>query len=338
MGTYYENGNYTGYYNGYSYEPKTVKLDATPDGAILVYSGDFYLIHKPDADHFYSEDKQWIPNVKTYDAAKLWLYSETSQSDVTPPEGGDEGGNEGGNEGGSTDSLYVSKKALYDILNEGIKYNYASYERAAYEKLLDALDAGITVYKKDGVTEAELTAATNAIRTAINALKLDVKKINGTLFKYGYNNSTGTVDYTDGGFLMNDISVRQMKTAILANPDLVSQIKDVIGYDDPNMGWTGNKADEALDEAVELYAKVYTLMFTGTPVNGLPYDYNQSPVNPSAENQDLTGYVKIPLTLGTYGQRQTHTVQMTPMTGKAIRYMTVHPFRALQVQRLKKVW
>ena len=140
-----------------------------------------------------------------------------------------------------------------------------------------------------------LAAAVEAIRAAINPLKMDIKKINGTLFKYGYNNSTGTVDYTDGGFLMNDISVRQMKTAILANPDLVSQIKDIIGYYD-NV-WGGNQADIVLDEAVEIYARIYTLMFTGTPVNGLPYDYNQSPVNPSAENQDLTGYVKIPLTL-----------------------------------------
>ena len=87
------------------------------------------------------------------------------------------------------------------------------------------------------LTDAQLKAAADAIRAAINALKLDVKKINGTLFKYGYDNSTGTPRYTDGGFLMNDISVSRMKTAILANPDLVRQITDLIGYDDPNTNW-----------------------------------------------------------------------------------------------------
>lgn len=285
IGTYYEDGSYSGYYNAYSYEPKVVKVDVTADGAILIYLGDFYLTHKQDANHFYSEDKQWIPNIKTYDGAKLWLYSETSQSTETPPEGGESGGSSGG-----TGTVNPNKQALYDILHEGIRYDYSAYTRTSYEKLLDALDAGVTVYKKDNVTDAELSAATEAIRAAIDALSMDIKKINGTLFKYGYNNSTGAADYSDGGLLMNDIAVRQMKTAILADPNLVSQIKDIIGYD-TNVWGTG-QADKILDEAVETYARIYTLMFTGVPQNNI--DIANSPSNSQPLN---IAYNKIPLTL-----------------------------------------
>lgn len=280
-GEYVKIGNY---YNGLSADYSEVYINANYDGSVLISSADpanlnFYLAHQANSDHFYAEDKQWISNLNS-EYVKLWLYSPKQIID---------------GEGGGT--VNSNKKALYDIILEGVGYDYSAYVRTSYEALLNALENGLAVYKNPNATDEELTAATNAIRSAIDNLKLDIKKIDGTLFKYGYNNSTGTADYTDGGFLMNDVSVRQMKTAILANPNLVRQIKDVIGYDDPNVGWVGNRADEVLDEAAELYAKVYTLMFTGTPVNGLPYDYNQSPVNPSAENQDLTGYVKIPLTL-----------------------------------------
>ena len=309
--TYYIKNKSTGLYVNigeweivYSSTPQAITVTPRSDGSVLLSNDDFYAIHlvytegdKLGTHHYYSETpNEWFTPDKNENSI-MWLYSVTEYSyEREEDDEGDEG-DEGGNSGTTTPTVNPNKQALYNILNEGIKYNYASYERKSYEKLLDALEAGVDVYKKDGVTDAELTAATKAIRDAINALKLDVKKINGTLFKYGYNNSTGAIDYSDGGFLMNNISVKQMKTAILANPDLVSQIKDVIGYDDPDMGWAGNRADEVLDEAAELYAKVYTLMFTGTPVNGLDYDYNQSPVNPSAANQDLTGYVKIPLTL-----------------------------------------
>ncbi len=280
-GEYVKIGNY---YNGLSADYSEVYINANYDGSILISSADpanlnFYLAHQENSDHFYAEDKQWISNLNS-EYVKLWLYSPKQIID-----------------GEGSGTVNPNKKALYDIILEGVGYDYSAYVRTSYETLLDALEHGLAVYQNPNSTDADFTAATAAIRAAINALGMDVKKINGTLFKYGYNNSTGTVDYTDGGFLMNDVSVRQMKTAILADTNLVNQIKDVIGYDDPNMGWVGNKADEVLDEAAELYARVYTMMFTGKPVNGLPYDYNQSPVNPSAENQDLTGYVKIPLTL-----------------------------------------
>ena len=218
----------------------------------------------------------------------LWLYT----PEYPPIEEGGDSGNEGDNEGGnsgSTGTINSNKQALYDILHEGIGYDYSAYTRTSYETLLDALEAGVAVYKKDNATDAELSDATAAIRAAIDALSMDIKKINGTLFKYGYNNSTGTADYSDGGRLINDIAVRQMKTAILADQNLVRQIKDIIGYDiNP---WAGDQADKVLDEVAEIYARIYTLMFTGKAQNDI--DIQNSPTN----FEPISTYSKIPLTL-----------------------------------------
>ncbi len=62
---------------------------------------------------------------------------------------------------------------------------------------------------------------------------------------------------------MNDITVRTMKNAILADSNLVRQIKDIIGYDTRN--WEPGYADKALDEVAEIYAEIYSLQFTGVP-------------------------------------------------------------------------
>ncbi len=215
----------------------------------------------------------------------IWLYSAEYSTPVIPPEGG----GESGGSSGSTPTVNANKKALYDILHEGIEYDYSAYTKTTYEVLLKALESGVEVYKKDNVTDAELTAATAAIRAAIDALSMDIKKINGTLFKYGYNNSTGAVDYSDGGRLMNDIAVRQMKTAILADQNILSQIKDIIGYD--TNSWSDGQADAVLDEAVEIYARIYTLMFTGKAQNDI--DIQNSPSN----FEPITDDTKIPLTL-----------------------------------------
>ena len=191
----------------------------------------------------------------------IWLY----EPQYPESEDGDDTG-----DSGNVSNNYVERKALYDALHEGIEYDYSEYTRASYEVLLEKLEEGVAIYKKADATNDELAAATAAIKAAIQGLKLDVKKIDGTLFKYGYNNSTGTADYSSGGILMNDIAVRQMKTAIYADENILNQIKDIIGYNDPSFGWTGTKADEALEKAVELYAEIYTMQFTGVPYTGSP--------------------------------------------------------------------
>jgi hypothetical protein len=65
--------------------------------------------------------------MKTYDGAKLWLYSEISQPTVTPPEGGESGGSTPTPTPTPTVNAY--KKALYDILHEGIEYDYSAYKK-----------------------------------------------------------------------------------------------------------------------------------------------------------------------------------------------------------------
>ena len=266
----------------YSSTPESFRVVVNDNGSIRIISDSA----SPDLN-FYREWEYFEQKNVVDDNTVLWLYEPQYPS---VDEGGNEGGNTGGNTGGS--ALYTEKKALYDILHAGIEYDYSAYTVASYEALLDALEDGIAVYKKADATAAELTAATAVIRTAINALKMDVKKINGTLFKYGYNNSsTDDVKYADGGTLMNDIAVRQMKTAILADPNLVSQIKEIIGYDDPASGWTGNRADEVLDEVAGLYARIYTLMFTGRPTN----DSDNRNAAYAPEYLDI--YTPIPLSL-----------------------------------------
>ena len=237
-GEYVKIGNY---YNGLSVDYSEVYINANYDGSILISSADpanlnFYLAHQENSDHFYAEDKQWIGNFNS-EYVKLWLYSPKQIID-----------------GEGSGTVNPNKKALYDIILEGVGYDYSAYVRTSYETLLNALEHGLAVYQNPNSTNADFTAATAAIRAAIDGLSMDVKKINGTLFKYGYNNSsTDDAKYADGGTLMNDIAVRQMKTAILADSNLVSQIKEIIGYDDPASGWTGNRADEVLDEVAYGY-------------------------------------------------------------------------------------
>ena len=237
-GKYVQIGNY---YNGYSDTPQVVNIDVTDDGALLIYSGDFYLTHSTGADHFYAEDKQWIPDVKTDARAKLWLYSKQQ--------------------------LASSEKTdLYNALLTGVAEDYSIYTRASFEALLECLENGVGVYADANSSTADYAAATQAIYAAIDALKMDIKKIDGTLFKYGYSNVNGTPDYSAGGLLMNNISIEQMKKAILADSNLVSQIKEIIGYD--TRVWADGYADATLEGVAEAYARIYTLQFTGVPYNG----------------------------------------------------------------------
>ena len=183
----------------------------------------------------------------------------------------------------------ASKIELYNALIEGIAEDYHLFTRESFENLLRQLENGVSIYSNPSSTNADYTAAAKAIRDAIAALEMDIKKIDGTLFKYGYDNTGDTPDYSAGGTLMNDISVRTMKKAILADSNLVRQIKDIIGYDTRN--WEPGYADKALDEVAEIYAAIYSLQFTGVPyaqfegnknaaINGdLPQDfYKDNPI------------------------------------------------------------
>ena len=166
----------------------------------------------------------------------------------------------------------AAKVDLYDALFDGIEQDYSFYTRESFENLLNQLENGVSVYTDPNSTDTDYKAATKAIKDAIAALETDIKKINGTLFKYGYDNTGENPDYSSGGMVMNDITVRTMKNAILADNNLVRQIKDIIGYDTRN--WAEGYADKALNEVAELYAGIYSLQFTGVPYNGFTGNKN----------------------------------------------------------------
>ncbi len=287
---YYIQNKKTGQYlyrNGWSIqlgsEPFAFDVDISDDGSVLIHT-------------FFSNVTLYVSRRWEYfelianstDNAKIWLYSKPNSNN--------------------------SKKVeLYNALLEGVKIDYSSYTKASYETLLAKLEEGVAVYNNPDATDAELIAATEAINAAIAALSMDVKKINGTLFKYGYNNSTGTADYSDGGTLINAVAVKQMKNAILADENLVNQIKEIIGYDDPNLGWANGRADEVLEEAAELYAKIYTLQFTGKPTN----DSNNS--NAVSNFSPLSSYTTIPLTLwNVWTKDNTHGVDDPVLAGSPV--------------------
>ena len=155
--------------------------------------------------------------------------------------------------------------------------DYSVYTRESFEALLRQLENGVSVFYDENSIDADYEEAALLIRNAIDALEMDVKKIDGTLFKYGYSNVNGTPDYKAGGGPINDITVRQMKNAILADENLVNQIKNIIGYDTRN--WAEGYADQTLEDAAELYARIYSLQFTGETYAGSKNDGIKIPVS-----------------------------------------------------------
>ncbi len=250
----------------------------------------------------------FISNVKFFSAweGSLSDVSENRRFRLYSASAGDNtgsGGNTSGGVTGGTDSY--EKLELYNALHTGISEDYTIYTRESFENLLRCLEDGVQIFLDESADSSDYAAATATINAAIAALKIDIKKINGTLFKYGYDNTTGTADYSDGGILMNTIAVKQMKEAILADANLVNQIKQVIAYDDTAF-WGEGGADEALDKVAEAYAKIYTLQFTGTPYNG------SSVTNQANKTEDMSyqGATDVPLSLwnlwtkdGTHGEK-----------------------------------
>lgn len=258
-GKYYiqhkETGKYLYIYSGWlrTYDsPQALTITPNADGSIVIsyasFSGTYYVSLKTSNGATYISC-----SATNNEDCKIWLYSEN-----VPVSGG-----ESGSTGGSNDQL-----ELYNALHAGIAEDYTTFTRESFEELLRKLEDGVAVFSDYNSSSADYKAASEAIYAAIDGLETDIKKIDGTLFKYGYSNANGTPDYSNGGKLMNDIAVKQMKNAILADINLVNQIKEIIGYDNPDMGWTGNQADEVLDGVAEAYARIYTLQFTGTAYNG----------------------------------------------------------------------
>lgn len=222
----------------------TVNVFARADGSINIYKGSQFL------DHWYNGSTQdhyntWSSTTSATDVNRIFVLYRNETGGVDVPAG---------------------KEALYNALYEGIQVAPGTYSNASYNALFTALEDGWAVFENDNATETEITNATNAILTAYAALEVEYKYIPTTLWKYGYNPNSST-PYADGGALFNAKTYASMEAIIRADDNLMSQIKTAIGYDTAT--WASDTEKEtALDTAISMYARIYSLSFTGAPVTG----------------------------------------------------------------------
>lgn len=177
--------------------------------------------------------------------------------------------------------------ALYTALNEAATYAPGTYDADTYDALLEAVKNGLSVYNNSASTPDELTAAAQAIREAIAGLTTSIKKFPSRLIKYGYA-PNNTSPYSGGGRDFNSQSYAAMEEAIRGNSYLRDQIKTLIDYDGSNgTAWTDDYAEQAYNTVVALYAKIYSLAFTGYDITGgtnLTTENNRNDVKQSAWN------------------------------------------------------
>ncbi len=229
----------------------TVTVEGLSDGRILIYNGSQFLDHYRDEGRFSS----WSSSVSgAADNNKMRLYREPATTG-------------GGGTGG--DSTVPAEKAdLYAALQEGIQYAPGSYTSRSYTDLIEAMEAGMAVMNDENADATAIADATTAINDAIAALEVYRKTFPATLYKYGYNPSSSD-KYAIGGSSFNTKTYESMKAIIENDANLVAQIKTAIGYDDTSIAWGGDTYKAAaLDAAIEKYARIYSIAFTGEPVKG----------------------------------------------------------------------
>lgn len=231
----------------------TLSLSSSPQAFTAYVNGD-------GSVSFYSENNQFLDLFRSDKAFSCWngtassisnnrkmkLYKKTSGDDVT-------------------DTTY---QLLYEAIQNGLTYEPGSYEKNSYTELFNAINEGIEVYKDSSSTAEQRKSAAEKIKAAIAGLKEFIKKFPARLIKYGYNPSASK-PYDAGSIEYNEQTYSAMAAAIKANDDLVSQIKEVIDYNGTNgTVWADGYADEALDDAIAEYAKIYSLSFRDMTVTG----------------------------------------------------------------------
>ena len=161
--------------------------------------------------------------------------------------------------------------ALYAALTEAIAIRPGTYKKTTYDALLLAVRSGIDVYNSTG--NPDYISAKNAINQAIAALEIDIAKFPATIYKYGYN--TETKSYNGGGSWFNAQALAAMEAAIRANENIMNQIRTNLDLDGTNGTAWGEQSfkDTAINTAVTAYAKIYTLLFSGTYVRGVSGKY-----------------------------------------------------------------
>lgn len=244
----------------FSDSPVELTVYGRDDGTIFVYNGSYFLDNFQDANDMFSCWQSTTSATETNRIFRLYRNESGASSGVTSD----------------------AKKALYAALAEGVARAPGVYSTESYQTLFDALEAGYALYNNAAATDAELTAATDAINNAITGLSIEYKYIPSTIYKYGYNPSADS-PYSVGGEAYNVQTIASLKTMILADDNLVAQIKETIGYD-TRTDWGEGMADAALDDAVDAYAEIYSLLFTSYPVTG-ETEFRNDTINKTAWNR-----------------------------------------------------
>lgn len=155
-----------------------------------------------------------------------------------------------------------ARQALYNKLHQAIAIEQGNYSDESYNNLLLAIKDGIDSYNND-TTDAEWTAAKEAIDAAIAALEIAKATFGATLYKYGY---TPDADYSAGGYDFNEQSYAEMKEIIESTPELMEQIGQMVNS--VSGQFTGTTEQQvAIESVVAEYAKIYTLAFSGHAVS-----------------------------------------------------------------------
>ncbi len=239
----------------FSSTPTSVNVYGRSDGSINIYNAD----SSQFLDHYWNGSSQdhystWTSTTSATEVNRIFnLYKEENTESAIPEE----------------------KAALYEALVEGSSYDQSSYTNRSYLDLLETLEAGVVVLNDENADATAIDEATEAILNAIAALEVYRKTFPATIYKYGYNPNDADAPYSDGGYIFNEQTFASMKAIIESDENLVNQIKAIIGYDDDTIAWGDDTYKEtALDEAIEKYAKFYSLSFTGAPVQGTSYSEN----------------------------------------------------------------
>ncbi len=225
------------------------------------YNGD-YIAVRADSDTSYQFIDYYTKNGKVFSS-----WESTNQSSINEILGKEDSNKVEANKKHllyslETEGVSDSQRALYNALKEGINYAPGTYSAATYGELLEALSDGYDIYNSDTATEEDFIAAAERISRAVGALAVDMRTFPATIFKYGYDpdGTTAAEKYAGGGNAFNQLAYTEMERLMRSNDNIMSQIKNVIGYST----MTEENRDEALDTAVAEYAKIYTLWFTGS--------------------------------------------------------------------------
>ncbi len=244
----------------FSDDPVELTVYGRTDGTVNIYRGSYLLDNFQDANNMFS---CWSSSTSSAGSNQIFtLYRNES--------------------GISSGNLSSARSALLSALTEGITHAPGVYSTESYQTLFDALEAGYALYNNAAATDDELSAATLAINNAISGLSIEYKYIPSTIYKYGYNPSADS-PYSVGGEAYNVQTIASLKAMILADDNLVAQIKETIGYD-TRTDWGDGMADAALEDAVDAYAEIYSLLFTSYPVTD-GTEFRNATINKTAWNR-----------------------------------------------------